>query len=48
MAEKFREVTGKKRPTRNTIIKDANGTPLTDRNEVLKDGKNMLANYVVK
>ena len=36
MAEKIREVTGKRGPTRSTIIKDANGNLLTDREEVLK------------
>ena len=36
MAYKSRQVTEKKRPTRSTIIKDANGTLLTDRSEVLK------------
>ena len=36
MAEKIREVTGKKRPIRSTMIKNANGTVLTDRNKVLK------------
>ena len=35
MAEKIREVTGKKGPTRTTIIKDANGNLLTERSEVL-------------
>ena len=36
MAEKIREITGKRRTTRNTIIKDKNGNILTERVEVLK------------
>ena len=36
MAEKIREITGKRRTTRNTIIKDKNGNILTERSDVLK------------
>ena len=35
MAEKIREITGKKRTCRSTIIKDRDGTILTERSEVL-------------
>ena len=36
IAEKIRQVKGKRGPTRSTIIKDVNGDLLTDRDEVLK------------
>ena len=36
LAEKIREITGKKRPARSTIIKDGDGTILTDRTDVLR------------
>ena len=36
MAEKIREITGKRRATRSTIVKDNNGNILTERKEVLK------------
>jgi hypothetical protein len=36
VAEKIREITGKKRTTRSTIIKDKRGNILTERQEVLQ------------
>ena len=36
MAEKIREITGNRRTTRSTIVKDKNGNILTERKEVLK------------
>ena len=39
LAEKIREITGKKRPARSTIIKDRDGTILTERSEVLRRWK---------
>ena len=39
MAEKIREITGKKRTQRSTVIKDIDGTVLTDRNDVLNRWK---------
>ena len=35
MAEKIREITGQKRTTRSTIVKDRNGNILTERIDVL-------------
>ena len=35
MAEKIREITGKKRTTRSTLVKDRNGNILTERIDVL-------------
>ena len=36
MTEKIREITGKRRTARSTIVKDKNGNILTERKEVLK------------
>ena len=38
-AEQIREISGKKRATRNRVIKDRHGNILTDREEVLQRGK---------
>ena len=42
LAEKIREITGKKRPARNTIIKDGDGIILTERSDVLRRWKDYI------
>ena len=42
MAEKIQEITGKKRTQRSTIIKDEDGTILTDRSDVLRRWKDYV------
>ena len=42
LAEKIREITGKKRPARSTIIKDGDGTILTERGDVLRRWKDYI------
>ena len=36
LAEKIREITGKRKPERCTIVKDQDGTILTERSDVLR------------
>lgn len=43
LAEKIRDITGKKRPARSTVIKDENGNILTDRNDVLRRWKEYVS-----
>ena len=43
LAEKIREITGKKRPARSTVIRDEDGSILTDRSDVLRRWKEYVS-----
>ena len=45
MAEKIREITGKHRNERSTVIKDSDGSILTERSSVLRRWNTMLVTF---